>query len=257
MSQTVSLVTIVHNEGKNLAELIPNVLPYVDQILVVDDGSDDGSPELAAKLGACVIRNKWQGFGAQWNRGITEAGSEWILIADSDQRIDPALGDFLKKLRTSENVDADGYLVHRNNIFLGKWMRHGGFYPDLPFPRLFRKGLAQFDESALVHERLVYTGRPPRMAEGAFLHYSYSSYEQYIAKINNYTSLEAKQRLNSRRGLGSYCLRALWAFFDRYIVKLGFMDGPEGFIFAMLSGFYKFLIGIKLRQYRREQGTKF
>lgn len=263
--QGLSVVTIALNEAKNIIDFIASHREIADEILVIDGGSSDGTTEIALAQGCRVINNPWPGYAKQWNLGINEANFNWILIADTDHRLTDELKSFLHEVRKGKKNDFDGFLIPRRTYFFGKWARYGGFYPDTPYPRLFKKGCGIFDEKALVHEKLIFLGKKIGRSTGDIIHLSYPDINSYLIKMNNYTSLEAAQHsfenkkwremLNNvlkggqiDRALLRRKLPCRWliVFIYRYLLKLGFLDGKLGFYLAAFSAFYEICTEAKL-----------
>jgi len=245
----VSVVLITLNEAERLAPTLEAVA-WADEIIVLDAGSTDATLEIARQFTDKVfVDADWRGFGIQKNRVLALATSEWVLSLDADEVVPPALAQEIQA--TLCNPDRDAYAIPRLSSFLGREMRHSGWWPD-EVVRLFRRGTAQFSAD-VVHERLRVEGKVGRL-QHALQHSSFSSLEQVLDKVNRYSSagaerLEAQGR---KASLGTAIGRGLWTFFRTYILKAGFMDGREGFMLAVSNAegvYYRYL---KL-MYRNEQ----
>ena len=165
-------VTIIARDSARHIEACLASVSWADEIVVSDSGSRDGTLEICRAHGARVFSDDWLGFGPQKNRCVGRAVGPWVLSLDSDERVTPALRVEIEKLLT-DGTDRDAFEVPRRNYFLGRWVRHGGWYPDY-CPRLFRKERAQFSDR-LVHEVLeVPSGRIGRL-DGELEHFTYSS----------------------------------------------------------------------------------
>lgn len=257
LKKGISAVTITYNEEANIEKFIVSHKKVADEIIVIDSGSYDDTIKLAKNLGAIVINNPWPGYAKQWNFGIKKCNYEWIIIGDADHYL---TDDVAKEINYRIcNEDNDAYYIPRKNIFFGKWLKHGGFYPDTPYARMFRNGYGCFDEKQMVHEKLkVQSDRIGRM-KSPIVHNTYTNFENYISKMNKYTTLEAEIRNekeskvinNSNKFIDKSQIkrklpfRPIIMFLYRYILRLGFLDGKLGFIMAILSGYYEFVSNIK------------
>ena len=237
----LSVIIITLNEADNIRACLESVA-WADEIIVVDSGSTDDTLSICEELGAKVLINRnWQGFGFQKNLALQQASGDWILSLDADERISPALQQTIKA--TLENPSADGYLFPRQAYFLGKAMRHGGWWPDYVL-RLFRREAGKFSQ-VLVHENVLLAGKIEKIRE-PIIHYSYVSLEQLLDKINKYSSAGAKQAQskNKHGGLAQALARACWTFFRAYCLRAGFLDGSAGLIAAISKGeetYYRYL----------------
>lgn len=226
----VSVALIARNEAANLGACLASVR-WADEIVVVDNGSTDATRDIARAAGARVVEAPdWPGFGAQKNRALDACTGDWILALDADERVTPALRAEIE--RTLVQPAFDVYELPRRSTYAGRFMRHGGWWPD-PVARLFRRGAARYSD-ARVHERLV-TGRPVGRLHEPLLHYSFRSLDDVVAKMNRYSS-EGAAMLAARGahpGLASAVMHGVAAFVRTYVLKLGFLDGRFGFMLAV------------------------
>ena len=151
---SLSIVIITKNEESNLARTLQSVT-WADEIVIVDSGSTDRTCEIAESFHAKFFVEEWKGFAAQKNSALQKATGDWVLSLDADEEVEPALADEIRQT-LSANPSASGFWIPRKNFFLGRWIRHGGFYPD-PKLRLFRRGAGKF-EDRLVHEDIKISG---------------------------------------------------------------------------------------------------
>jgi glycosyltransferase involved in cell wall biosynthesis len=260
----LSAVTITFNEIDHIRSFL-STHGFADELVVVDSGSTDGTIEAATAAGARVIQMPWKGYARQWNAAFNLCGGEWILFGDADHRAPPSLADEIQN--AVQRRDAAGFRVARINFYRGRPLFHGGWFPDRKV-RLFRKGKARFDETRSVHEQLRVDGACFDLAVPV-LHDTYRDFAEALAKINLYTTLEAKDRadrgvrhlweqsagLDLRARLGyirsSLPLAPLLHFLYRYLLRAGFLDGRAGWEMAVLSGFYEFAAGAKRRELTR------
>ena len=237
----LSVIIITLNETENIRACLESVA-WADEIIVVDSGSTDETLTICEELGAKILINRnWQGFGFQKNLALQHATGDWILSLDADERISPTLQELIKNTLVTPN--ADGYLFPRQAFFLGKAMRHGGWWPDYVL-RLFRREAGEFSQ-VLVHENVLLQGKVEKLRE-PIIHYSYVSLEQLVDKINKYSSAGARQA-QSKNKHGSLVLalvKGCWSFFRAYCLRAGFLDGSAGLIAAISKGeetYYRYL----------------
>lgn len=239
---TLSAILIVRNEAAHLHDCLTS-LAFVDEIIVVDSGSQDDSVAIARSLGAQVEQTSdWPGFGPQKNRALARARCDWVLSIDADERVTDALAAEIRQ--AIETGDADAFSIPRRSSFCGQWVYHSGWWPD-PVLRLFRRERARFSDD-LVHERLLpdTTARVSQLQQ-PLLHYSYTSLEQVLDKVNSYSSAGARMALaqGRRSSLGKAVAHGLWAFVRTWVLRRGFLDGRAGLMIALMNGqasFYKY-----------------
>jgi glycosyltransferase involved in cell wall biosynthesis len=238
---SLSVIVITKNEAHNIGACL-RLVSFADQIVVLDSGSKDGTPEIARSMGAEVSENSdWQGFGVQKNRALALAGSDWVLSLDADERVQPEL-----KAEILAALDApafDVYAFPRLSRYCEQYMRHSGWYPDY-VTRLFRREAALFS-SNLVHEKIITSSKVGRL-HSPLLHESFRNFEDVLDKVNRYSSAGAQSLLN-RRGSSSFpkaIAHGGWAFIRTYFLKLGFLDGWLGFALAVSNAegtYYRYL----------------
>ncbi|QNI34613.1 glycosyltransferase family 2 protein [Alloacidobacterium dinghuense] len=240
MGKPLSVAIITKNEEANLPRTLESVR-WADEVVVVDSGSTDRTIEIASLFGAKVIREGWRGFGKQKNLAIEHCTSEWVLSLDADEEVSEALAQEITQLMEM-TPDIHAYFVLRRNLFLDRWIRHGGYYPD-PKLRLFRKGAAWFEERA-VHETLRHTG-PTRTLRGDLIHHAYPTIENYIEHMNRYSTLGAEQASSKNKTSRSWpaflwnvLLNPAATFFYNYVLRLGFLDGREGLLLHLYHSAY-------------------
>jgi glycosyltransferase involved in cell wall biosynthesis len=244
----LSVVIITYNEEANLARTLESVQPLVSdgkgEIIVVDSGSTDRTVEIAKSYGAEVFVEEWKGFAAQKNSAIDKATGEWILSLDADEEVSDGLREEIEEIRRGPAEDGfgceDGYWLKRQNQFLGRCLRHGGFWPD-PKLRMFRRGMGRVGNRA-VHETFQVTGRLGRLYYPLF-HHSYPTLSDYIEHMNRYSTLGAEMVVAKANGKVRFSavnivLRPLLTFIYNYFLRLGFLDGREGFLLHLYHAVY-------------------
>lgn len=239
MKIPVSVAIITKNEEKNIGEALESVKEF-EEIVVVDAFSEDKTVDICRKYTDKIFQIEWQGFAEQKQSAIDRTTLPWVLILDADERVTESLkSEIREKIKTNE---VDGYYIPRKNYFLGKWIKHSGWWPDYTI-RLFRKGKGKM-ENRSVHEKLLIDGKKDYMKE-ALLHFTYQSIEDFIKKMQLYSSLSAieisKKNISKYRLLLKMFFAPTFTFFKMFILRKGFLDGIRGFILAVLYGFYAFL----------------
>lgn len=239
----LSVILITKNEADNIRACLESV-DWADEIIVVDSGSNDGTPEVAREYTHHVyLHPDWPGFGPQKNRALDYATGDWVLSLDADERVTPALHAEIEAVLAAPQ--AAGYRIPRLSSFCGRFMHHSGWRPDYVL-RLFQRGQGRFSE-ALVHESVQLQG-PVGHLQQSLLHYSYRDMDDVIAKLNHYSGAAAKQlEARGKRGsLSKAILHGLWAFIRTYILRAGFLDGREGFMLAVMNAENSYYRYIKL-----------
>jgi len=234
----LSVAIVALNEEANLGRTLASVR-WADEIIVVDSGSTDRTCDIAREYGAKVTHEPWRGYVAQKNYALELCTQDWILALDADEEVSPGLAGEIRGV-VSAGGKFEGYAMPRQNLFLGKWMRHGGFYPD-PKLRLFRRG-AGYSTGFDPHDRYELKSQGP---VGRFrhplVHYTYPTLTYYLEHMNRYSSLGAKMAVaKGRRGFSLFniVLRPLATFIYNYIFRLGFLDGREGLLLHLYHAGY-------------------
>jgi glycosyltransferase involved in cell wall biosynthesis len=244
----LSVVIITHNEESNIGRTLASVQPLVadgrGEIIVVDSGSTDRTVEIAKSFGAKVFAENWKGYASQKNSAIDKATGDWILSLDADEELGPGLSGevyaAIEEAQARSVISAPvGFWILRKNFFLGRWIRHGGFWPDRKL-RLFRKGIARFEQRP-VHENVKLTDGPVGRLKNALIHHSYPTLSDYIEHMNRYSSLGAEMLVakgQSGFSLFNIIFRPLATFVYNYIFRLGFLDGREGLLLHLYHAVY-------------------
>jgi len=254
---TVSVVIITCNEEANIGRTLESVMPLVrdgkGEIIIVDSGSTDRTVEIAQSFGAKVFVEAWKGYAAQKNSAIEKATGDWILSLDADEEVDAGLAEEIGFLilgnprhlvsggvpvyqKGGVASTVHGFWVRRKNHFLGRWIKHGGFWPD-PKLRLFRRGEASFEERA-VHETVQVKGTIRRLTTGALVHHSYPTLCDYIDHMNRYSSLGAEMARGRGFSFVNIVVRPVATFVYNYFFRLGFLDGREGLLLHLYHAVY-------------------
>jgi glycosyltransferase involved in cell wall biosynthesis len=240
----LSVAIVTFNEEANLARTLASVA-WADQIVIVDSGSTDRTLEIARSFNATVLDRPWPGFAAQKNFALSQCSGDWILSLDADEELSPELQQEIRQTLSMRPPPFDAFYLKRRNLFLGRWIKHGGFYPD-PKLRLFRRTLstpAQFEDRP-VHETIRFAG-PTATLDFDILHHAYPTLSSYIEHMDRYSSLGAQLLVDQGRTSAN-----LLTFFARivifpmlgfkwnYVFRLGFLDGREGFLLNLYHAAY-------------------
>jgi len=246
----LSVVIIARNEETSLPRCLESVR-WADEIIVGDSGSGDRTMEVARDLGAKVYSYEWCGFGPAKQGAIDQAEGEWILSLDADEEVTPELATEIR-VALGRNDHMVGYYLPRRTEFLGRWMLHGGWYPDYVL-RLFRKNCGAFTP-AMVHEAVRVDGPTARL-KNDLLHYSYPTLDRYLEKFNRYTTLAANEAFAKGQRVGPVVLvlNPIAKFVKQYFLKGGFLDGSKGLLLAILSSGYVSIKYAKLRELWRQK----
>ncbi len=248
---TATLIT--RNEEQNLPRVLTSLDGLADEIVLVDSGSTDRTIELAEQAGARVFARAWTGFGDQRNFAAAQASHDWILALDADEELSPELRHSLRAWKMEPPAHA-AYGFSRKASYLGRWIRHSGWYPDRKI-RLYRRDLARFTGAA--HDSLQFDGRAGRLA-GDLCHHAYRTLAEHAAKVESYSTAAAEEM--SRRGRRSWLPAMLlappWTLLRKFILQAGFLDGHRGWQIAQLSAKYTFLKYRKLGTLVRADGPK-
>ena len=235
----ISASIIVFNEEDNIAELCETV-SWADEIVIVDSASTDKTAEIARRYTDMVFDHEFRGFKDKHTFADAQTTGDWILWIDADERVTPELREAILSLKDMpEDQLADGYWISRRTWYMGRWIKHSGWYPDYQM-RLYRKSASYWDGVA-PHETARVRGHVEKL-QGEFLHNTKRDLAEHNRVLNSYTSLAAEYMANNGRSVGaaSLILAPLSGFFRSYIVKQGFRDGIQGLIIAMFTGYSVF-----------------
>ena len=244
----LSVAVITLNEAHQLRRCLESTA-WADELVVVDAESQDKTVQVAREFTDRVLVRPWAGFAAQKNFALDQCAGEWILSLDADEEAAPELRAEI--MTTIAGAQAhDGYAVRRQNVFLDRWIRHGGLYPDWQV-RLFRRGRGRFEERA-VHESVSVKGSLGRLS-GHLVHRSYEGVSDFVERANRYSSLAAEQMIREGRRVraGELVLKPLGRFLSMYLLRRGFLDGRRGLLLASLYAYYVFMRSAKVWEVTR------
>lgn len=247
----LSVAVITLNEEERIRACLESVV-WADELVVVDSGSSDKTVEIAREFTDRVLFHAWEGYGAQKNFALAQCRGRWVLSLDADEQVSDGLREEIQDV-LAEDASVAGFFIPRQNFFQGRWIRHGGFYPDYQL-RLIRRGRGAFTATA-VHESARVDG-PTAWLRAPLMHQSYRGIEDFVARANRYARLAARELAAEGRG-GSgvdLLLRPAWRFLRMYVLQLGFLDGWRGLVLATLYAQYVFVRAARVRELRAQQG---
>jgi glycosyltransferase involved in cell wall biosynthesis len=241
----LSAAIITYNEEENVPACLDSLKDLVDEIVVLDSFSTDGTESICRRYSKVrFFQHVFDGHVQQKNRAIEKCSHEWILSVDADERVTPELRASILKFLES-GTDAVGAKFPRLNHHMQRDIRHGGWYPNARY-RLFRKGLAYWGGEN-PHDRIILKGKGVKL-KGDLLHFSAKDLSHQVHTINTFSSIAALERYNKRKkfSLLRMLTKPISKFFEMYIWKLGFLDGYQGYIIAVSSSYHNFLREAKL-----------
>ena len=255
----ISSIIIAKNEELNIGRCIESQLSCIDEIIVlIDEESEDKTLEIiksfstnSTSLQVKYSITKWMGYSKTKQYAVSLTSNNWILWIDADEELTRELSNEINEFKKSI-TSFSAYSIPRKAFFLGRWIRHSGWYP-AKVTRLFEKNKCKFSESD-VHEHLIVNGDTGEM-QNDINHYTDPDIHHYFVKFNRYTSLAAEELFNKGKSflISDIVLRPLFIFIKMYFIKIGFLDGIQGFILAIFSSAYVFTKYCKLWEMRKKR----
>lgn len=244
----VSACIITRDEATNIADCIRSV-SFADEVVVVDSGSTDRTCELARELGARVIDQEFLGHVRQKQLAIDSATHDWVFCIDADERVDDRLATEISTALATEDDETAGYEVARHTFYLGRFIDHGGWWPEWRL-RLFDRRRGRWG-GADPHDHVVLDG-PSKRLGGELVHYNYRDLSHHVRKVDSYSSIIAAGRVERGESASLFKLvtRPPLRFLRMYLLRGGFRDGARGFIVAWMGAFYVFMKYAKLWERR-------
>jgi glycosyltransferase involved in cell wall biosynthesis len=240
----LSVVVVTQNEEERIRACLESA-SWADELIVVDAESSDKTATVARELTDHVFVRPWPGFAAQKNFGLEQARGDWILSLDADELVSIPLRQEIAAILAGGGEHA-GYAIPRRNVFWGRWIRHGGLYPDWQL-RLFRRGRGRFTERT-VHESVTVDGSVGRLS-GHLEHRSYRDVADFLERADRYSTLAAGEWLATgrrSRPLTDLVVRPAGRFLTMYVARAGFLDGWRGFLLAVLYAYYVLMRSAKV-----------
>ena len=247
----LSVYVIAYNDEPNIRACLESVR-WADELIVVDSFSTDKTGTISREFTDKVYQVEFNGFGPLRNQALSYCSHEWIFSLDTDERMTPELRDEIRAL-LERGPEADAYFVPRKNYFLGRWIRHCGWYPDYRQPQLFRKSRFRYRRE-LVHESFDCDGRVGYLSHAA-IQYPFRDLDHYIAKQDRYSDLMAQRLVEQGRRFASHQLvtHPFGSFAKMYLLRRGFLDGMPGLILSGLYGYYTFMKYAKFWELTKEK----
>ena len=248
--QPISVILIAQNEERHLRDCLQSVA-WADEIIVVDGGSSDRTVEIAREFTEKVYQNAWPGFAAQKRFALQKAGLPWVLSIDADERITPELRDEILAKLDADDLPESGFYLPRLSTFLGKFIRHSGWYPGYQL-RLFQREKTSVIEAS-VHEGFRVDGQLGHL-RNHMLHYTHASLAESLARLNRYSTLEARDRSGRRKvRWWDFVTHPIAAFFNKFVALKGYRDGMHGFVLAAVTAMVKMALYMKMWELQHRQ----
>lgn len=271
----LTVLVLTMNEEKNIVNCLNSVKDWVKRMVIVDSGSTDKTIDIAKELGADVYHHEFENYARQFNWGLdnTSITTMWVLRLDADEVITPELAqEMASEMVAHKDDEVNGMQLKLKQNFMGRWMKHGGTYPFIKL-MLFKNGIGRIEDRKMDEHTVLSSGTSILLKNDA-LHYDFKDITFYIHKHNWYAIREAQDYINNNmeKGLTDLeagnmkshrkqkvlyykapkFLRPFVLFFYFYFIKLGFLDGKEGFIYNVLENFwYRFLVDVKIYEYEK------
>lgn len=255
-SASLSVALICQDEAPRLPAWLEAVAPVADEIVAVDSGSSDGTPELLRRHGVRVFQRAWSGYSDQRNYTEQQCRGDLILFLDADERPDEGMRQAIHRLKALPPSGVAGWELSTKVFFFGRFMRHGGFFPERKL-RLYRRGQGRWEQRQ-VHEHFEAHGPVVKLTGGYLEHYSYDNVGQYLRRLERYSGEAARQMHQDGRQCGGMLAmsHAVWTFGHRYLLRCGFLDGFEGYLAAYLEAVYTLSKYARLRELGRLPGRR-
>ncbi|CAN5654515.1 glycosyltransferase family 2 protein [soil metagenome] len=245
----ISVVIICKNEEKNIAACLGSV-KWCDEIIVIDAFSTDKTQDIVKKFTDKLFQKEWAGFSEQRKFGLEKCTKDWIFALDADERCTHELKEEILKLIKDPAIKENGFFIPRKSFFLDTWIKHSGWYPGYQM-RLFKRSKVKLD-NRIIHEKYEVES-PTGKLKSDMLHYTVTSLEEFMSKINKYSTLQAKEKA-SKRDVGYFGMffRPRLSFFKQYILRLGFLDGTPGLMVAYYDMITQILVNSKIREIKKK-----
>jgi glycosyltransferase involved in cell wall biosynthesis len=251
--EPISAAIITRNEERNITEALQS-LSWADEIVVVDCGSEDATLEICRRFTDKIFYRNWTGYADQKNYAVGMACNDWIFSLDADERVSAGLREEIGGL-VRGGFRKYGYRIPRASFFMGRWIKHGDWYPDRQL-RLFDRRHGKW-QGGRVHESVKIDG-DAGMMKGEIHHFTYRSFSEYLQRLETYSALAASDYKQNGRSAASWMLfgKPLAVFVKAYVLKRGFLDGAPGFAVAVMGAVSVFFKYAKLYElYREDSGT--
>ena len=245
----LSAFVVTLNEEASLRRCLDSLGGIAGEIIVADSGSTDGTGKIAEEFGAKWHHRDWSGFRDQKNFALSKCTGEWVLCLDADEELSEKLREEIAEIVGGAEPDVAGAEFPRLSKFLGRWIRHGDWYPDRQL-RLFRRERGKFAGDS-GHDHVEVDGTVRRL-KGQLLHYSYPDMNTFVSKVAGFSDafLESKLQRGKKWSLLGNLFRPPWRFFRGYVLRLGFLDGFPGYWIAKSAAYSTFLRHSRLYEHQ-------
>ncbi len=241
----LSVIIITYNEEKNISACLQSV-DWADEIIIVDANSTDNTVKICEKFTNKIFKRTWPGFAKQKSFALSNCSYPWVLSVDADERVRPELKTEI--ISTLETPCYDGYKIARRSYFMGKWIKHCGWYPGYQV-RLFNRDKTHLSNKR-VHEGFIVKGNIGTLQHDLD-HYSHPDIHTSIEKLNTYTTLEAIDRVENKTVYSyDFLTHFVSAFWNKYVARKGFLDGISGFLLSWISAFLKMVLYMKIYHFQ-------
>ncbi|MDX1779047.1 MAG: glycosyltransferase family 2 protein [Thermodesulfobacteriota bacterium] len=249
----ISACIITYNEEQNIRECLES-LKWVDEIIVVDSMSTDSTISICREYTDSVIQKTWEGHVKQKNFSINQARNDLVLCLDADERVTPELRKEIEKCLSEDSGEVDGYYCSRHSYYLGRWINHGGWYPDYKL-RLFKKSRGKWGGKD-PHDKVILEGTT-KYLQSELHHFVYRNLSHQLQTVDNFSTITAQELNNEGEHFTVLKLlsRPTLKFLGTYFLKRGFLDGMPGLIISVVSSFYVFLRYAKLWEKQRQNSA--
>jgi glycosyltransferase involved in cell wall biosynthesis len=248
--EKISAVIITFNEERNIVRCLQSLEGIADEIIVVDSFSTDNTEKLCDPFNVKFVKHPFEGHIQQKSWAVGQATYDYVLSLDADE----ALSEMLKKSITEvkTNLQADGYSFSRLSNYLGQWIKHCSWYPDVKL-RLWNRRKGSWGGINPHDKVIMQAGSNVQRIKGDLLHYSYYSIQQHLNQINKFTDIAAKEAFAQGKKTSMFIaiVRGVWKFKRDYFFKLGFLDGAYGFVICVLAGYTTFIKYLKIRELKK------
>ena len=250
--EKISVTIICRNEEKNIEECIRGVL-WADEIVVIDAFSTDKTVEIASKFNVRIIQNEWLGYAKQREFALSKCNNDWVFSIDADERCTPELEKEIEDTLNSSSNKFSGFKIPRKNFFLGKWVKHCGWYPGYQL-RLFKKSCIKVTDR-LIHEGYELNSEPG-ILKNDLIHFTVQSIDDYMTRVNHYSTMQALEKRGRKNvKFRDIFLRPLSAYLQQYFLKGGFLDGITGLMVVNFHVMTNMLTYMKIWEMQNKKNT--
>lgn len=253
----ISVYIIAFNEAEKVRATIESAR-WADEIVLIDSWSTDGTAAIAQELGVKVVQVKFNGFGDLRNHALDACTHEWIFSLDADERCTPEAAEEIRAITSSADA-MDAYWTPRRNFFMGRWIKHSGWYPNYRQPQLFRKACLRYDFKPVHEGYVLNSDKPIGHMKNAIWQFPFKNMAEVMHKANRYSTLGAEKIKHKKITMWSALVHGTWSFVKHYVFKRGFLDGWAGFVIALgnFEGtFYRYVKALEMQKKTEWQPTR-